>query len=48
MRARMVQIRTWEANNFSKELYGGKGMGAQRAAWVEAFSAESAVLEQEE
>ena len=48
MRARMVQIRTWEANNFSKELYGGKGVGAQRAAWVEAFSAEAAVLEQEE
>ena len=48
MRARTAQIRAWENGTFSKELYGGKGMGAQRAAWVEAFSAEAAVLEQEE
>ena len=40
MRARMTQIRAWEAACHSNEHYGGKGMGAQRAAWVEAFSAE--------
>ena len=48
MRARTCQARAWEAANASKELYGGVGMGAQRAAWVEAFSAEAAVLQQEE
>ena len=48
MRARMTQIRAWEAANHSEELYGGKGMGAQRAAWVESFSAEAAVLEHED
>ena len=48
MRARMTQIRVWEASTHTKEVYGGKGMGAQRAAWVEAFSAEAAVLEKED
>ena len=29
-------------------LYGSKGMGAQRAAWLEAFRAEAAVIAGEE
>ena len=48
MRARMTQVRAWEAAHHTDELYGGKGMGAQRAAWVEAFRSEAAVLQQEE
>ena len=48
MRARTAQARAWEARNHSRDVYGGKGMGAQRAAWVEAFNAEAAGLEKEE
>ena len=48
MRARTVQARAWEAQNHSKEIFGGRGMGAQRAAWVESFNAEAAGLEKEE
>ena len=47
MRARAAHARAWEAANASDELYGSAGMGAQRAAWVEAFCAESAALESE-
>ena len=45
MRVRSPLVRAWEAEKPNKSLYGGKGMGAQRAAWVAAFSAESAKLE---
>ena len=48
MRARATQARAWEAVNHTSSVYGGRGMGAQRAAWVEAFNAEAAVLEKEE
>ena len=48
MRARITQARTWEQANHSDALFGGKGMGAQRAAWVEAFTVEAAALQQEE
>ena len=42
MRARSCIARGWEESTAVPELYGGKGMGAQRAAWVEAFGAEAA------
>ena len=48
MRARAAHARAWESANASRELYGSAGMGAQRAAWVEAFCAESAALESED
>ena len=48
MRARAAHARAWEATNASKHLYGSAGMGAQRAAWVEAFCAEAAALDTEE
>ncbi len=44
MRARVVAARTWEAANAIPSLYGGKGMGAQRAAWEAAFIAELSAL----
>ena len=42
MRARAVLARKWEEETAMPELYGGRGMGAQRAAWLAAFSAEAA------
>ena len=48
MRARAAHARAWEATNASRELYGSAGMGAQRAAWVEAFCAECAALDEVE
>ena len=48
MRARVAQARAWEAANASKHLYGSTGMGAQRAAWVEAFCAEAAAFDGDE
>ena len=36
--------RAWEASNCLPSLYGGKGMGAQKAAWQAAFTAEAAAL----
>ena len=45
MRIRTATARTWERTVDSPELYGGKGMGAQRAAWLEAFAAEAAVAQ---
>ena len=32
----------WKETTATPELYGGKGMGAQRAAWTAAFQAENA------
>ena len=42
MRVRSNISREWEAANDNK--YGGVGMGAQKAAWITPFSAESACL----
>ena len=47
MRARSALARQWEANSPNSSLYGGTGMGAQRAAWVTAFGAESSKLSEE-
>ena len=44
MRARSKQARDWEAANDNKALYGGAGMGAQKAAWITSFNAENACL----
>ena len=35
-------MQLWEAANASPRLFGGKGMGAQRAAWTASFQAEAA------
>jgi len=43
-RARSVVAKRWEAANARPQLYGGVGMGAQRAAWQAAFRAENAAL----
>ena len=42
MRARASVARDWEELTASPSQYGSKGMGAQRAAWTAAFSAETA------
>ena len=42
MRVRSTTARDWEELTAAPELYGAKGMGAQRAAWTETFSAEAA------
>ena len=42
MRSRVFLARTWEAQNALPQIFGGKGMGAQRAAWEAAFIAEMA------
>ena len=44
MRARTVQARAWEAAHAMPQLFGGAGIGAQRAAWTVAFRAEAAAL----
>ena len=44
MRARVTIARVWEAQNALPSIYGGAGMGAQRAAWEAAFIAELAAL----
>ena len=46
MRIRTASARAWERTVDSPELYGGEGMGAQRAAWLEAFAAEAAVAQE--
>jgi len=46
-RARSIAARAWEAANPRPGLYGSAGMGAQRAAWQDAFAAESATLKGE-
>jgi len=48
MRARTVQARAWEAAHAMPQLFGGAGMGAQRAAWTVAFRAEAAALTAQE
>ena len=42
MRARVDLVRRWEAAHALPCIYGGVGMGAQRAVWQVAFCAESA------
>ena len=42
MRARNEVARHWEARNALPCFYGGKGMGAQRAAWMSSYRAEAA------
>ena len=44
MRARVCIARAWESLNHLPRLFGGVGMGAQRAAWQAAFAAELAAL----
>ena len=43
-RARRMAATRWEAEHARGNLYGGAGMGAQKAAWQSAFRAESAAL----
>ena len=42
MKARTGMPREWEADSPNEALYGGAGKGAQRAAWIGAFHAETA------
>ena len=44
MRVRLPIAQQWELANADPALFGGKGMGAQRAAWLAALEAESAAL----
>ena len=44
MRARVCVARAWEAAHALPCLFGGAGMGAQRASWEAAFAAEMAGL----
>ena len=44
MRARIGIARAWESLHQIPSLFGGAGMGAQRAAWQAAFAAELSVL----
>jgi hypothetical protein len=44
MRARVTIARVWGSQNALPSIYGGAGMGAQRAAWEAAFIAELAAL----
>ena len=44
MRARVDDIRAWEQANALPSIFGGEGMGAQKAAWQIAFTAETAAL----
>ena len=44
MRARIIVARVWEAANAMPTVFGGAGMGAQKAAWQAAFDSESATL----
>jgi len=43
-RARAQAARAWEAMHAMPGVYGGAGMGAQRAAWQAGFKAENAAL----
>ena len=45
MRARAFTAKAWEATNTIPGVFGGCGMGAQRAAWEEAMMAEAAALQ---
>ena len=44
MRARAALARDWDKLTASPDLFGSKGMGAQRAAWTSAFAAETAAV----
>ena len=44
MRIRSQVARMWEAANPSPAIFGGKGCGAQRAAWLSSLAAEGAHL----
>ena len=44
MRIRSQVARMWEAANPSPAIFGGKGCGAQRAAWLSSLAAENAHL----
>ncbi len=46
MRSRAEVTRRWEAAHHLPNVYGGRGMGAQRAAWQSAFHAELAAADQ--
>jgi len=43
-RARICDVRAWEATTALPSIFGGAGMGAQKAAWQAAFFAEAAAL----
>jgi len=43
-RSRAFAARAWEAQSFRPYIFGGSGMGAQRAAWLSSFRAEAASL----
>ena len=43
-RARICDVRAWEATTALPSIFGGAGMGAQKAAWQAAFVAEAAAL----
>ena len=44
-RARADVARAWEAAHTMPQFYGGSGMGAQRAAWIASFQAETATAD---
>ena len=44
LRARSTTAKLWEAAHPSAAIYGGRGCGAQRAAWISAFHAEAAAI----
>ena len=48
MRIRSQVARLWEAANPSPAIFGGKGCGAQRAAWMSSLAAEAAHLARRE
>ena len=48
MRARVYVARAWEAAHALPCLFGGAGMGAQRASWEAAFSSEFAGLSKQD
>ena len=44
MRVRSLVAQAWEAANPSPAIFGGRGCGAQRAAWLSSLNAECAAL----
>ena len=48
MRIRSQVARLWEAANPSPAVFGGRGCGAQRAAWMSSLAAEGAHLAKQE
>ena len=47
MRARSDLAKSFEASTYRPSIFGGAGMGSQRAAWQVAFQAEAAALKSE-